>query len=101
MDCLGSCKARNDIEFEFIQPSAPTYYAIQPPYNPSYLDQFNGFDDVYDHGPSHAGSRILQSDNVDHEYTEELKQWRCEPRSRRLSVYEGVQWTPVSGSNDA
>lgn len=98
MNCL---RTRDEhVEFEFIEPTAPTYYDRQPPYNPGYTCRY------YDNGSVNTDWRLfcnqqhVQSICTTHELRlrDENNEvtWARESRPRRRSIYEGVHWIPVS-----
>lgn len=95
MNCL---RSHNDgIEFEFVQPSAPSYYETPAPYNPTYNRHYINY--LPTNGWSRVDSLYIQNATPfnDFEDSAELQQWEREAQLRRRSVYEGVHWIPVSG----
>lgn len=79
MNCLRAC---DRVDFELVEPSAPSYYSEQPPYNPDFDYEYWECTDW--------------SPDVDSAPQEtEQYAWPAEGRARQ-SVYEGVHYIPVS-----
>lgn len=89
MNCLGSRRGRYD--FNLAEPSAPSYYPPQLPYNPDFIEEPIEFDE-----PS-----ILEPGYVWRTYENEFYigntfENNVELVQARRSLYEGVNCMPVS-----
>lgn len=77
------------IEFDVVEPSAPPYYARQPPYNPEFYHYYQDDDDPWDVRDEDYAQVVYESDS-------DAGGW-----GRRRSLYEGVSCAapaPVSAS---
>lgn len=88
MNCLNTRGVRR--EYQFIEPTAPTYYPPQPPFNPEFFYEHSD----YEFTTETSYKWDLHSAESAYEGDDECERWGRE----RRSLYEGVNCMPVSAT---